>query len=58
MFTCFCYACRQMHQMCGDCQILLARNHLDFEQEVENKVLDPIHNIIEVSHWMVVVIFR
>lgn len=37
-----------MYQMCGECQTLLAKNHLEFEQEVESTVLEPIHDIIEV----------
>ncbi|XP_052266116.1 rho GTPase-activating protein 44-like isoform X4 [Dreissena polymorpha] len=37
----------QMYQMCGECQTLLAKNHLEYEQEIEKTVLEPIHDIIE-----------
>ena len=43
---------RQMYQLCGDCQNTLAKNHLEYELDVENKVLEPIQSIVDVS-WTI-----
>lgn len=38
-----------MYQLCGDCQNSLAKNHLEYEVDIEKQVLEPIQNIIDVS---------
>ena len=37
-----------MYQMCGDCQNSLAQQHLQYEIDVEKRVLEPLQAIVEV----------
>lgn len=46
--------CRQLHALCGDAQGKIATQRLVFESEVDQRVLQPYHEVLEVLQSEVV----